>query len=285
MGESVGDEFATHGWVLVPDVIDTDNIAAARRSLQRIFPTYEEFNAAPAKYSWAADGQFGGLRLWPLDELGLDLLPLDPRLVEIAEGLIGSHDIRLLRAGYQAKDAGTVDFEQVHHYDYPNHSLVVPPDNDIVGFFLYLSDVTDDLGPSAVVSDSFSGPVTPDRTHLDPQQWPDHYKAEHRAIGGAGSVLAYRSTTYHRGTAITASAGLRMTLGFTYGKPAPWTGYTSFPRLGEEPGLKKVIASATPRMRELLGFPARKDPYWNSETVAAIASRYPGFDPAPYLNP
>lgn len=276
------DRFATHGWVVVPDVLDAANIDAANKSLGRIYPSAAELRAAPESYDWIRDGQFGGVRLWPVDDVLLDLLPLDARIVAIAESLMGTTDIRLLRAGYQAKYAGAADYAQVLHYDYPNHSLVVPGDDDIVGFFVYLSDVTEDLGPTMLLSDQVRGAVTPDRTHPDPTTWPELYAAERPAVGPAGSVLAYRSTTYHRGSAFTAEEGRRLTLGFTYAKPAPWTGYTSFPRLGEERGLINAIVAASPRQRELFGFPAVGDPYWTPLTVAAVARRFLGMDTSAY---
>jgi len=163
--------------------------------------------------------------------------------------------------------------------------LAVPADNDIVGFFLYLSDVTADLGPTKLVSDTVRGPLLPDRTHLMPADHPEMYAAEEAATGSAGSLLAYRSTTYHRGSGIIAPRGVRLTLGFAYGRPSPWTGYQAFPRLGEEPGLRKAVVAATPRQRALLGFPPPGDPYWTPDTLAAIARRYPGFNPADYASP
>ncbi len=80
--------------------------------------------------------------------------------------LLGTTDIRLLRAGFQAKYAGAADYEQVLHFDYPNHSLVMPPDDEIIGFFLYLSDITDELGATVwsrtglVVTSRRTGPTS-----------------------------------------------------------------------------------------------------------------------------
>jgi len=281
---SAGDasEFAAHGWAFVPDVLDSETLAEARRRLAAIYPSEEELRSSPDRHQWVADGQFGGLRMWPIGDLLLDLLPVDERIRVVAEQVLGSSDIRLLRAGYQAKYAGTVDFEQVLHYDYPNHSLVVPAENDIIGFFLYLSDVTAELGPTMLVSDQLRGDITPERTHPTPESCPEYYRAEVPAVGPAGSLLAYRSTTYHRGSAMTAGAGVRLTLGFSYARPAPWYGFQSYPRLGEEEGLAAFVAAASPAQRSLIGFPRIGDPYWTAENLERVARRYPGFDPAPY---
>ncbi len=274
--------FAKQGWILLPSVVDAATVQLVQQSLARVYPTSEELRADPRSHRWVTEGQFGALRLWPLDDLVLDLLPLDPRIVATAETLLGTGDIRLLRAGYQAKYAATVDYTQVLHYDYPNHSLVVPADDDIVGFFLYLSDITEDLGPTMLVSDEVRGAISPERTHPDPSAWPGLYAAERPAVGTAGSLLAYRSTTYHRGSAITAADGVRLTVSFAYGRTSPWTGYTAFPRLGEEAGLINTIVAATAGQRALLGFPAVGDPYWTPRTLDAVTRRYPGLDPSPY---
>lgn len=283
MDSSLVEHFAVHGWAVFPDVVDTATLSRAMERLQLLYPSFDAYHANPERYPELADGQFGGVRLWPVDDLELDLLSLNAGLVALAQELIGKRDIRLLRGGYQAKYAGTVDFDQVLHYDYPNHTLVVPMDNDVIGFFLYLSDVTDDLGPTALVSDAVRGDVTPGRTHLDPSAWPELYAVEQRATGLAGTVLAYRATTYHRGTAIEAHVGTRLTLSYAFAQPSPWTGYASFPRLGEEQGLIRAMAAMTPRQRELLGFPPVGDAYWTPANVAAVAQRYPGFDPSPYI--
>jgi hypothetical protein len=39
---------------------------------------------------------------------------------------------------------------------------------------------------------------------------------------------------------------------------------------------------ATPRERELFGFPAIGDPYWNDQTLTDVQCRYPRMDMTPY---
>jgi hypothetical protein len=46
--------------------------------------------------------------------------------------------------------------------------------------------------------------------------------------------------------------------------------------------MKRFIERATPRQREVLGFPPPGHPYWNPETLAAVATRYPKMDMSPY---
>src|SRR5206468_2198021 len=51
---------------------------------------------------------------------------------------------------------------------------------------------------------------------------------------------------------------------------------------GQAPALQRFLERATPRQRELLGFPPPGHPYWNRETLAGVAARYPGMDMTPY---
>ncbi len=43
-----------------------------------------------------------------------------------------------------------------------------------------------------------------------------------------------------------------------------------------------MMERATPRERELFGFPAIGDPYWNDQTLTDVQCRYPKMDMAPY---
>ena len=49
-----------------------------------------------------------------------------------------------------------------------------------------------------------------------------------------------------------------------------------------EQAMRRFIAEASPRQRELLGFPPPGDPLWSERFTAAMATHYPGFDPTPY---
>ena len=46
--------------------------------------------------------------------------------------------------------------------------------------------------------------------------------------------------------------------------------------------MNRFMAEATPRQRELLGFPAPGDGLWTEKFIEGMAKRYKGFDPAPY---
>ena len=56
-----------------------------------------------------------------------------------------------------------------------------------------------------------------------------------------------------------------------------------YPGAPELARLVHAVAKMSPRQRQLLGFPATGDPYWTPATVQAVAARYAGLDPSPYL--
>jgi len=44
----------------------------------------------------------------------------------------------------------------------------------------------------------------------------------------------------------------------------------------------RFMIEASPRQRELLGFPQPGDSLWTESFIEGMVTRYPGFDPAPY---
>ena len=44
----------------------------------------------------------------------------------------------------------------------------------------------------------------------------------------------------------------------------------------------KLMPQCSVRERDLFGFPRPGDPYWNEQTLADVAARYPGMDMSPY---
>ncbi|MDE3257232.1 MAG: phytanoyl-CoA dioxygenase family protein [Gemmatimonadota bacterium] len=290
------DTLNTEGWILLEDFFDDAELAQVIAAASGNYPSEEEYYSDPDQYSWISNDPFGGLVQFPFSSISLNNLPTHPKVVSLAEQCLGTREIRLFRAGLQAKFAGAADYEQPLHYDYPNHTLVVPDrgrDPGGISLFLYLSDVTSDLGPTYFVPKSKAPPVNPSVTHFlrDPDAThsrkdyanaPELYEVEVPAAGPAGSLLVYHSDTLHRGSAMTAKAGIRLTMGFAYGGANPWEGFQSWPGLGEDLDMVDFVVQASPRQRELVGFPGVGDPYWTPETIAAVEARYVGIDLTAY---
>ena len=62
----------------------------------------------------------------------------------------------------------------------------------------------------------------------------------------------------------------------------PWLGSHSFQGVGDLPEMRHLVTHATPRQRELLGFPGARRPVLDGRDLAGVAARYPDMDMSPY---
>ena len=136
--------------------------------------------------------QFDGMRGFPQRGCtALNDLFVHPRLVAFARSALADDDLRIYQAAVWAKWAGAIDYEQPLHQD-GNHSLVPPrmePGFWHLETFLYLTDVDDGCAPPRLVPRRWA--------HLTADEMYDH---EIVATGRRGTLLAYRSDVWHRGT-------------------------------------------------------------------------------------
>ena len=95
-----------------------------------------------------------------------------------------------------------------------------------------------------------------------------------------GSVCLYSIYTRDAASEFAGTSGHRPVTR----KDRPWDGArTSTYKSGAgSEAMRRFLVEATPRQRELLGFPPPGDPLWTERFTAAMATRYPGFDPASY---
>ena len=229
-------------------------------------------------------------RSWDLNRLAFH-----PDLLDLAERFLGSADLRLYESELWAKYAGAVDYDQNHHRDFVNHTLVVPERSDPatqITSMILLSDVGEEDGPTKVVPLPVgeSVPYWPSSldegiddfvaTYLPAGAFADE---EVSVTGAAGTLFAYRTDILHRGSRMTAERSARFTLlrelrrvGAALDRPG---------QLGRARGQsrwRELIERATPRERSVFGFPAPGDPYWDEQTLADTQARYPRADMTPY---
>jgi hypothetical protein len=204
----------------------------------------------------------------------LNNLFVHPRLIEFARLALDDDDLRIYQAAVWGKWAGAINYEQPLHQD-GNHSLL--PARMEPGFwhlesFLYLSDVDLDCAPPRLVPRSRSAVA-----------YDDLYAHEVVATGGRGSLLAYRSDVWHRGTDFARADASRFVLVVAF-RPAvaDWFGYDAFPRLGADSTFRSFAAGKTPEELALFGVPRPGHAFWNEVTVAAMAAKYPGLDVSPW---
>jgi hypothetical protein len=142
------------GFLVFEGFLEADELAAAQEALWLHYPRPEEYFADPAAHGWLATDQWAGIVSGPWRSWNLNRLTFHRDLLDLAERFLGSADLRLYQAELWAKYAGAVDYDQRHHRDFGNHSLVVPkrsqPATQMQSWIL-LSDVGDEDGPTKVV--------------------------------------------------------------------------------------------------------------------------------------
>jgi hypothetical protein len=276
------------GWWVWREAIPAEDLEAADKALSKMFPTAEEMdNGADedrnAKWkTWdAAWPEF------PFRSRSLNKLALHPVLIDLAEELLGTDDVRLYMALITVKYAHqSSGFNQLLHTDYPNHMLVVPRSD--VGYrqletFLYLTDVTSENGATRMVSLEKTEKIPVETHTLNLTDYADLYDEPGEAIGPAGSVVCYRPDVYHRSSDWDEPGRRRIMMHVSFkAAGAEWGGYQAWPFKGLSPEWHNFMQNANPRELALLGFPKPGHPYWTQETLDGVGARYPGLDMQPW---
>lgn len=296
------DRYLEDGFVVVPAFLTSLDLAPAVDELPRLFPTADELHddVDPARNRRFRD-EFAGITNFPFPSLQLNLLAVHRRLIALAEELLGSSDLRVYSIEAWAKYTGAATYDQPHHRDYLNHSLLVPSpsaDPSQVEMFLYLADVPPSLGPPRFVPLPRTAdlPAIPNWYHRTPEPapddhaswhapggWPDLYEQEVSGAGPAGTVATYRIETFHRGTELTEPRGARYTIHVNFRRAdTDWIGRRSWTDKVGGPDWTPFVCHASPRQLELFGFPPPGHPYWTPATLEGLALRYPGIDVTPW---
>ena len=291
LGDGLRQAWNVDGWCVVPDAIPPDDLAAAQEVARQLFPTPEEMAAG------ALDPDDERTRPWrdwdaawpelPYQRTALNRLAVHPVLIDLAEDLLGTDDLRLYMSIITAKYAGQPSgYNQLLHTDYPNHTVLVPSPDAAFGqveFFVYLSDVTAANGATRLVSRRLTDHIQVERHTLSLEEYGHLYEEPGEACGTAGSVVVYRPDTYHRSIDFADPTAQRIMMHVSM-RPAAadWGGYQAWPIKGFSPEWGRFVAKCEPRQLALVGFPRPGHPYWTEETLAGVAARYPGLDTGPW---
>ena len=191
-------------------------------------------------------------------------------------------DLHLYKVELWAKYGGAADYDQPLHRDYGSHSLVVPRAErryQQLTTFIFLSDVTVDDGPTRIVPFDRAGRCRSRRCTSRSAQLAEY---EVPAVGPAGSLLVYRTDILHRGSNITGAGSSRFSLLADFQvRGTTWGGKMAWPKQSPQ-RWAKLMPQCSVRERDLFGFPRPGDDYWNEQTLADVALRYPGMDMEPY---
>lgn len=270
-----------HGYVIVPDFLTPAELKQAREGFRLQYPTWAEYKEAPDRYA--------NLPVWrefPFASEYLNLLTVHPALIELVQTALGANDVFVTQALLWGKYAGHGNWEQEHHMDYGNNTLVVPRDEGEfrqVAMIMYYEDVDLDLGPTRVVSQKDTAHLPTYPLVAGKEAHPEVYEKEVPVTVTAGSLMLYTQATYHRGTAMTAKEGARFSHHIVWRRAGfEWMGFRAFPREGNDPNMAAFLTAATPAQRTVVGFPAPGHPYWNEATIAGVQKRYADMDMTPY---
>jgi hypothetical protein len=284
ISDDVLDTVRSRGFAVVEGFLEPELLDAARTAVFESFPHPDAYFAEPDRYADLVAHPFAGLRVGPLPQWDLNRIALHPDLVDAAERFCGTTDLQLYKIELWAKYSGAVDYDQPLHRDFGNHTLVVPRRDrrwPQLTTFTLLSDVTEGDGPTMAVPREYGDPYPMWPARLEDDI--DLRRHEVPITGPAGSLLLYTTDVFHRGSAMTTHPASRFVLLADYsGRGNPWMGKIGWPDRALRPGWIELIERATPRQRQLLGFPAPGDPYWNDQTRREVALRYPDMDMTPY---
>ena len=286
------DHWHRHGYVLIEEFLAPEELKAALENLYQYLPSWQEYSErAPLFRNMQGSSGLsapGWVRYeFPYVGDALNQVALHPFLVGFVERLVGHTNLLMSHGAIVGKYAGRADYDQELHEDYTNNTLAFPSSGTTmvdVPMIVYYTDVTEDLGPTYIVSKEHTRHLGPTGARFYSRaDHPELYEHEKPATLPAGSVLIYSMRAVHRGSAMRAKEGLRLSQFVAFHTAGyPWLGSHTFQGLGDRPEMRHLVTHATPRQRQLLGFPPPGDPYWAPETLAGVAARYPEMDMSPY---
>lgn len=274
-------QWREQGYCIIENFVPADVVADTVAQMHEIVPTYEQFVSEPENWpnamplTWSDFPYRSGL---------MNDLVLNPEMIDFARRTLGTDDIVLSHSESITKYASDQDFDQLMHQDYANNTFVVPvgDHHDQMASILYLTDVTLDMGPTKVVSYADGADWGTSRA-VSRDDAPELFEREHAITVPAGSIFLYSMRTFHRGSAMYASSGLRHTIHVAYQRRSmTWGGWRNFVRQGQRGYMHDLLARLTPEQRAMIGFPPPGDPYWTPESIGAVQERYPDMDLTPY---
>ena len=271
------------GFTVVEGFLDAQTLANAREALFQLHPKPEDYFANPDAYPQYARSQFAGIAIFPFSFWALNQIPIYPDLTDAAERLLSTKDLEIYKVELWAKYAGAINYDQAHHRDFGNHTLVVPRADRVhsqMTTFILLSDVTELDAPTKVVPVEHTRDIP-----LIPNQLPmgDLFDKEIAVTAPAGSLMIYKTDVLHRGSDFLSPGRARFAILTDFQKKGwPWNGKIAWPNQAEQRGMRNALTRMTPRQRDLFGWPPAGSDYWNAQTLADVGLRYPDMDLSPY---
>lgn len=230
--------------------------------------------------------QFDGTTLFPFpDAPTANRLFVHPALVEFSQAALAADEVRLYQSRIWSKFGDHTNYEQPHHRDV-NHSLI--PTRNGAGFghvemFIYLHDVGVDTGAPRVAPGFATGLGGVGTQKISgPDVAPELYADEVSAAGSAGTLFAYRSDTWHRGTDIPEGHERHVMVAAYRPAAVTWIGFDAHQPLVSLPDWISFVEGSSPDELALFGIPLPGHEFYTGEVIDALAVHYPGLDVAPW---
>ncbi len=232
------------------------------------------------------DDEYGGLLTFPFASVELCLLAVHPSLVGWPALCSRTDDVRIYSAEAWAKYTGAARYEQAHHRDFLNHTVVVPSDDPAhrnLELFVFLHEVDEDLGPTHVVSTSRTEhlPLLPHGGAIDRIPTSTSRDVSRRTCRDRPGLPRRDGAPRHRADRRRAAPATRCTAASARRPTSGWAG-----RVGATaPSTLRGSRSSTgPSVEQLalFGFPPPGHRFWTPHTLDALEVRYPGLDTAPW---
>jgi hypothetical protein len=278
------EHFQHHGFVVVEGFLDRHELARALVEVNQLFPSGGDY-AAMTDEQRKAVPLCHARPLGPLPGAYLNQLMLEHELLSFTRRALEIDDPVVVQAGIYAKYQAN-GYDGGHHVDYGNNELAYPsrqPRYGQVSMMMYFDEVTPDNAPTRMVS--------LERTRdmfLVPNSWsregrPDLYANEVAATCSAGSLLLWGMRTVHRASQMANPSGRRVHNGIVYASASSrWIGMNGWGVHADGRDWNTLVNESSREAREALGFPPPGHDFWDEDTIAGTAARYPRFDPTPY---
>ena len=315
--EALVGQWQEHGWCLVDGLLSEDLIDTVIREGTSAF-------AGEAMESTFGSGgmmefptRFDGVNATTLHA---GIIRSVKQLLKTENVLLSQSDLWVKRGAPSAADKKYDHSDQRVHMDYPNHTLVHPPrweSPEAVSLIVYFSDAEETEGRTAVIpkrgatDENYAYPYT-NMPGFGALKWVNDKGSAEASVREAseemhsfrgklyaqegyvnfkkGTVLFYRHDLWHRGTPIKPEQQ-RIVQNLVFKKrDAHWLNQWNMGcarhMYEEAQTVERLIATATPEQRAVLGIPLPGSPFWTEDTINVFKLRYGplGLDATPYEN-
>ena len=287
-------QWREEGFTIIPDFFTAAEITPIYAEYARIYGTEADLSLEAEEgddieqIAAFRKRQFRNIHNFPYPGAAeMNLIALHPALMAFARALLDVDSVHLYQAHTWAKYTGETNYEQVHHCDFGNHTLLIPSENTAlrtVDFILYFTDVTDAHGALHYVTKPDASQVLkPGAVAVSETQQAALLAREKSAAGRAGTLVAHGIDTFHRGTNLTLEKGYRYTM--TAGYKAAGNDLIGYHVWQQSEGRdwSVIFDHASPEQLACLGVPLPGDAYWTMRTLKLSQARWPGWDMSPYF--